>query len=66
MKTPSFWGFKRTYGESASAFFESIRSEVVDETQSKNLSMVEYEDEEFVVTKYSPVDSNKSSSSSQS
>ena len=35
---PSFWGFKRTFGESAPAFFNDIRKKVKFETQTKIVS----------------------------
>lgn len=50
----SFWGFQRTFGESPRSFFESIRSEVrVEQASPRLVSTVEFEDEEFVVTKFS-------------
>ena len=71
VKVSSFWGFKRAFKESPHSFFEQIHAEVMAEQKPKPVSTLElYEDEEFVVTRYSAssskVDTSFSTSSASS
>lgn len=54
VKSKSIWGFKRTFDQKPQTFFDEIDAEVAAELSPKPVSTFElYEDEEFVVTKYS-------------
>ena len=61
---PSFWGFKRIFGEEAQDFFEEVRHKVKAE-KVKIVSTLELEDEEFIVTKYSTSDKSSNGSASK-
>lgn len=67
VKVSSFWGFKRTFRESPHSFFEKIHAEVMAEQKPKPVPTLEiYEDEEFVLTRYSASSSKVDTSFSNS
>lgn len=66
-KKLSYWGFEKTFDQNPRTFFEEINAEVAAERTPQPSSTFElYEDEEFVVTRYSASGSKDASFSDHS